>query len=208
MTTGSVQHWLNVSSYENYNNNGSSEGTISKNATTTINGTTEGSSTPQLWDLRWFALLSGPLLFGTIILPLITGPTIRYFCQSYVKLRVYWRLGFVLLATVHLATCLMLNLNEQLAAGSSIYFELSSMPLIIIIIYEQIVTLRLRKSRRIWIRVSLVVPWLCLVIDFITNFYASFVPIPLGFVVWVAFIVVRMILSRRKGVAKNSTASE
>ena len=83
ITSGSVNHWLNIASYNN--------------DTTTINGTTQGNSNPQLWDLRWFALLSGPLLFGTIILPLITGPTIRYLCQLHVKLRVYRSVAIFLL---------------------------------------------------------------------------------------------------------------
>ncbi|KAM0796937.1 hypothetical protein BDR22DRAFT_824663 [Usnea florida] len=151
VTPGSVPHWLNVSFYDNYNNsNGSSDSAISNNATTTINGSTQGNSTPQLWDLRWFALLSGPLLFGTIILPLITGPTIRYLCQSYVKLRVYWRLAFVLLATVSLVTSLILNLDDQYTG-------------------------------------------------FLTD-----LPIPFGFAVWVAFIVLRMISSRREGLLENA----
>lgn len=50
----------------------------------------EDSSNPHVWDLRWFPILSAPLLFGTIILPLMTGPIIRSVCQTYVKLRIYW----------------------------------------------------------------------------------------------------------------------
>ena len=209
LTPGSVPHWLNVSFYDNYNNsNGSSDSTISNNATTTMNGTTQGNSTPQLWDLRWFALLSGPLLFGTIILPLITGPTIRYLCQSYVKLRVYWRLGFVLLATVSLVTCLILNLNDQGDAGSWIS-SASNVMLQIIIVHQTVSSWRLRKSRRIWfLRVSLVVSCLCLAINIATEDYIGDLPIPLGFTAWVAYIVVRMIFSRREGVTKHSTASE
>ncbi|KAI4222184.1 MAG: hypothetical protein L6R36_006330, partial [Xanthoria steineri] len=45
---------------------------------------------PQVWDLRWFLILSAPLLFGTIILPLATGPIIRSICHSYVRLGIYW----------------------------------------------------------------------------------------------------------------------
>ena len=209
VTPGSVPHWLNVSFYDNDNNrNGSSDSAISNNTTTTINGTTQGNSTPQLWDLRWFALLSGPLLFGTIILPLITGPTIRYLCQSYVKLRVYWRLGFVLLATVSLVSSLIFNLNDhyQSRAGNLIW-PVSDIYLSIMISYQSISAWRLRKGRRTWyLRVSLVVSCLCFVINLVITFYGD-LPIPLGFAVWVAFIVLRMILSRREGVSRNSTAS-
>ena len=205
MTSGSVQHWLNTLSY---NNNSSSDSATSSNATTTINGTNQGNSTPQLWDLRWFPLLSGPLLFGTIILPLITGPIIRYLCQSYVKLRVYWRLAFVLLATVYLVTSLILNLDDQYegSAGHWIWF-LSDILLPVIVSYQFISAWRLRKGRRTWfLRVSLVVSCLCFVINMVTTFSTD-LPIPLGFAVWVAFIVVRMISSRREGIARKSTAS-
>ena len=208
---GSVPHWLNISYYDNYNNNssnGSSDSTISNNATTNINGSTQGNSTPQLWDLRWFALLSGPLLFGTIILPLITGPTIRYLCQSYVKLRVYWRLGFVLLATVSLITCLVLNLINPEGVGYWI-FVVAYITTPTVVIYQTISAWSLRKSRRIWFfRLSLVVSWLCFLINWGVDFTTSEVPIPLGLTAWVAFIVVRMIFSRRERVAKHSIASE
>ena len=100
VTAGSVKHWLNFTSYEDTISNSSNVGTSSNNATITTNETDQGSPNLQLWDLRWFAFLSGPLLFGTILLPLITGPTIRYLCQSYVRLRVYWRLGFVVLVLI------------------------------------------------------------------------------------------------------------
>lgn len=93
ITEGSADNWLHVRSNNNKINSGSNSTTSSNND--------QGSPNPQVWDLRWFALLSGPLLFGTIILPLITGPAIRYLCQSYVTLRVYWRLGFVFLAVTN-----------------------------------------------------------------------------------------------------------
>ena len=123
VTEGSVKHWLNVASYDENNSNGSSGSAGSNNATTNANETDQDHLNPQLWDLRWFALLSGPLLFGTIIIPLITGPTIQYLCQSYVTLRVYWRLGVVLLAIAYLITVLVLKFNstsDGLLAGTGL----------------------------------------------------------------------------------------
>ncbi|KAL9631542.1 MAG: hypothetical protein Q9204_004186, partial [Flavoplaca sp. TL-2023a] len=70
----SAPSWLSSRSYDQPSNNSSSE----------------DSSSPHVWDLRWFPILSAPLLFGTIILPLMTGQIVRSVCQTYVKLRIYW----------------------------------------------------------------------------------------------------------------------
>lgn len=80
----SASTWLsstahNQSSNSSISTDGSKSGVIS-----------EDDPSPQVWDLRWFAILSAPLLFGTIILPLATGPVIRSICHSYVRLRIYW----------------------------------------------------------------------------------------------------------------------
>lgn len=64
--------WLNLTSYNHPSSN-------------------RDSPTTQVWDIRWFAILSAPLLFVTIILPLFIGPVLRSVCHSYVKLWPYWR---------------------------------------------------------------------------------------------------------------------
>ena len=92
-----MQNWLNITSYGS-NNNNNVNNSMSNNTSSTANDTNQ--ATQQLWDMRWFGLLSGPLLFGTIILPLIIGPTIRVICQAYFKLQVFWRLVSLLLATI------------------------------------------------------------------------------------------------------------
>lgn len=83
----SASAWLNITAYNQHNSKNDSTGS------TEAGVTSEDSPSPQVWDLRWFAILSGPLLFGTIILPLSTGPAIRYVCRSYLRHRFYWRLG-------------------------------------------------------------------------------------------------------------------
>ncbi|KAL2046149.1 hypothetical protein N7G274_001596 [Stereocaulon virgatum] len=50
-----------------------------------------GNSNPQLWDMKWFTVLSVPLLFGTIIVPIITGPVLRWLFSVYTKLKPFRR---------------------------------------------------------------------------------------------------------------------
>lgn len=88
----SASNWLRSTASDPFGNNSSSNSTDS----------TEDSASPHVWDLRWFAVLSAPLLFGTIILPLATGPLIRGLCHSFVGLRMYWIVAIrvVMLLTV------------------------------------------------------------------------------------------------------------
>ena len=62
---------------------------------------------PQVWDLRWFGILSGPLLFVTIILPLIIGPTIRCLLKSYIRSRRTW--NTFLIITLLMSSILLLK---------------------------------------------------------------------------------------------------
>ena len=50
----------------------------------------------RLWNMRWFAYLAAPLLFATIILPILAGPIFRQILQWYDKLRKFWLVGFVI----------------------------------------------------------------------------------------------------------------
>ncbi len=135
ITEGSADNWLHVRSNNNKTNSGSNSTTSSNND--------QGSLNPQVWDLRWFALLSGPLLFGTIILPLITGPSIRYLCQSYVTLRVYWRLGFVFLAV----TYLILFYSVEFSAVDFILVLMCNSALTCFVCYQVFIAWRFKKRR-------------------------------------------------------------
>ena len=46
--------------------------------------------------MRWFAYLAAPLLFVTIILPIVAGPIFRQLLQWYIRFRNFWRFGFVI----------------------------------------------------------------------------------------------------------------
>ena len=94
----SVQKWLIVK----YQNNHTVGNTTISNVTHSVIGSTEQRESDQIiWDIRWFGLLSAPLLFVTIILPLILGPSVRKVCHNYVRLRVYWRVGLITLFAVY-----------------------------------------------------------------------------------------------------------
>ena len=205
ITEGSVKHWLNVASYQNNNNsNGSNGSTSSNNATTTTDEIDQGNSSPQLWDLRWFALLSGPLLFGTIILPLITGPIIRYLCQSYVKLRVYWRLGFSLVAIAYLITTI---LSYFVAGGglTQIAFDSACLGFIL---YQILRTWWGKRRPRIWLlRGTLFLSLSFLAVDLYSGFggfrFLPFSLIPFGVFGWLAFLASLIIQYHRGGVATS-----
>ena len=61
----------------------------------------QSAPTQRFWDMRWFAILSAPLLLGTILLPLLVGPVVRWTFRRYVKLGVFWRLIFVLIGLAY-----------------------------------------------------------------------------------------------------------
>jgi hypothetical protein len=47
--------------------------------------------------MKWFTILSVPLLFGTIIVPIITGPVLRWLFSVYTKLKPFWRVIVIVL---------------------------------------------------------------------------------------------------------------
>ena len=73
---------------------------------------TENDPTQRLWDLRWFAILSVPLVFATIILPLVIGPSIRWFLQTFLTVRKFWRFSILPIVPAYLA-CYYKFLNNH-----------------------------------------------------------------------------------------------
>lgn len=205
ITEGSARDWLSVTSYNinNNSNSSSNSGTTNSNNSITANDSNLGSPSPQIWDLRWFALLSGPLLFGTIILPLITGPAIRYLCQSYVALRVYWRLGFALLAIAYLILFYGLAYStrddNQLAAASlSIICDST---LTVFVLYQLFNAWRFKRRRRVWCSCGFMV-MLVWLLDF-NVIPSGGVPISFGVLGWIGMLLVLVFLYRREGLVKR-----
>lgn len=147
----------------------------------------QSTSNPQLWDLRWFALLSGPLLFGTVILPLVTGPAIRYLCESYVTLRVYWRLGFSLLAIAYFFLFYLLDI--------SLYLNIiCDTTLVSFVSYQVLSAWRFKRGRCVWTLYAFLAP-LVLILD-VTPVFGFYFPIPVGFVCWMGVLLVSLITYR------------
>ena len=189
ITELSADNWLHVRSINNEAKNGSNSTTSSNND--------QSSPNPQVWDLRWFALLSGPLLFGTIILPLITGPAIRYVCQSYVTLRVYWRLGFVFLAVTYLTlfyNTVTLKMYIMLTGTCDI-------ALLVFVWYQVFIAWRFKKLRWVWTccLVLVLVVWL---LDYGVSHTGKLI-VPFGFCGWILILLVLLFTYRREAIAKG-----
>lgn len=73
-------------------------------------GSSQGTPNPQLWKMSAFGILSGPLLFVTIILPIIMGPTIRWLFQTYLRLKRLWRFALALVLVAIIVGSGLLNI--------------------------------------------------------------------------------------------------
>lgn len=74
-------------------NSSNSSSTISQSNDTQPNSD-DNSPTQRLWDIRWFPILAAPLLLSTIILPLVAGPSMRWFAQFLFRFQ--FQFGFLL----------------------------------------------------------------------------------------------------------------
>ena len=79
------------------------------------------NTNPQLWDMKWFAILSIPLLFVTIIVPIITGPVLHWLFGAYAKLKPFRRVIVVMLVFLILPTTFpwfgLINDRAQMAVS-------------------------------------------------------------------------------------------
>lgn len=58
----------------------------------------DNSPTQRLWDIRWFPILAAPLLISTIIIPLVAGPSMRWFAQFLLRFQIHF--GFLVFSCV------------------------------------------------------------------------------------------------------------
>ena len=154
------------------------------------NGTQSNSSLPdsgggdpeqRLWDLRWFGILSAPLLFVTIILPLVAGPCIRSSLQTYRKFRKFWRFSIVALIALYLI----------------IYYTAGKYPLVkYILVYTLDTSACLIGMTRLWYRFSikelkmrwqlfLIFAFGCFVVDALVT-----EPVFMGAFAWLALLII------------------
>lgn len=186
ITEDSAKRWLKVKSYNANSGSGSNDN--------------QGTSSPQVWDLRWFALLSGPLLFGTIILPLITGQAIQYLCRSYVTLRVYWRLGIILLAIAYPILFYSLTYSNSDWSGTAftMLVPVCDTTMSLYVGNRMFFAWRFKRRRRFWIFCSLLH---ILVVSL--DFFLHYVFQPFGYFGWIVMLLIELALDRREGIQKK-----
>lgn len=137
----------------------------STNSSSASTSSSQGSPNPQLWNMTAFGILSGPLLFVTIILPVIMGPMTRWLFQSYIKLKRFWRLVYVLVGVASIVSYYI---------ERNVYLPyVFDVPLVFIAV-NRLVEAFLRKWRkRYWIFFSLVVTC-CTLVDTLFLVYFPF----------------------------------
>ena len=201
ITEGSANNWLNVASYNNNTNNTNTNGNI------TSSNNNQSIPSPQLWDLRWFALLSGPLLFGTIIIPLITGPAIRYLCRSYVTLRVYWRFGFVLLAIAYpvlFHSLASVRKDDERVGGTmpqAVLECINVVSLTLFVLYQVSSAFWLKRRRWLWNFGAFLVT-MVQVLGFLLIRSGKYIG-PYGYFGWIVILIILHIGYRREAIAKR-----
>lgn len=171
-------------------------------------GDTQTNANPRTWDIKWFAILAGPLLFGTIILPLVTGPALRWLFQSYIKLRAFWRLGFVLFGVIYLILYYTL-ITKTYNYGATVLTAICDGSLEIIAFYKYLAALR-QKQRRVTWGLFWVLSSLLLCLDFapiffyensVSGIYAQYVL--WGAFGWVALFAILLVIYSREWAANR-----
>lgn len=153
----------------------------SQSSNVTYNTTlTAPSPGPKLWDMKTFAYLAGPLLFGTIIMSLITGTLLRHVVKGYIHLMPWSNLAFAILSLLGL---ICLNTLQSYLAGAFMY----SLDAIIIAaaVYQTYRAFLKKVRRRLW-SIRLIVVLACFVIEW---FVRGFPTLLIGYAAWAFFVV-------------------
>ncbi len=140
--------------------NGSQPNSTQSNSTQP--GGSESDSTQRLWDLRWFGILSAPLLFATILLPLIFGPSIRWLLQTYLQLRRFWRFSIVPVVVVYYI-CYYIYLNDHRIVNEILY-RISDYSVLSIGLIRCMIALVKGEKRKRW-SLFVVFTTICAVVD-------------------------------------------
>lgn len=157
----------------------------STHSNSTQSNSSADDATQRLWDLRWFAILSVPLLFATIILPLIAGPLVRWLLQTYLRFRKFWRFALPVTVVVYIICYYVLSEGEGGVVIGLVLFSICDVSVILI---GGVRALRTRgtKGKRVrwWMFVTFSIG--CLAADAVRVYNDVFRPDPflLGFVAW------------------------
>lgn len=152
----------------------------STHSNSTQSNSSAGDATQRLWDLRWFPILSVPLLFATIILPLIAGPLVRWLLQTYLRFRKFWRFALPVTVVVYLICYYSL---VEVEGGEVIRLVLFSICDVSVILIGGVRALRTRGTKgervRWWTFVTFSIG--CLAADAVIMYQEPFL---MGFVAW------------------------
>lgn len=113
----------------------------------------QDAPTQRLWDMRWFAVLSAPLLLGTILLPLLAGPVVRWTFQKYDKLGIFWRVIFMLIPTVYLILYYVVTYDNDSSASYVLSWPLTIVCdslLAAFTLYHGYIAFRLEERGALW----------------------------------------------------------
>ena len=155
----------------------------SPNATynTTIPAPSPG---PRLWDMNMFVYLAVPLLFGTIVMPLISGTLLRFIVKIYTHLIPWYDVACAVLWPLWL-----------------FYWEVKFLPgpvrrsvdaLVVAVVIYQTYRAFLKKVRRTLFSAFSIVIVVCFILDL---FLTLSVPLA-GTVAWTIFLVASLRKSR------------
>ena len=136
---------------------------------------------PKLWDMKTFAYLTVPLLFGTIIMPLISGILLRYVVKGYIHLMPWSILAFALLWLLGL---ICLNTLQDFLPGTLRYcLDAIIIAVVIYLTYRAF----LKKVRRSLYSFLLGAVLACFVLEW---FVRGFPTLLSGYVAWASFVAV------------------
>ena len=186
ISESSIGNWTNLTSYNERNDVASGD---------------QNSPNAYVWDLKWFALLAAPLLFGTIILPILLGPSIRFAFQTFLKLRPYWGYGSLLIAVVYLGFWLGLFFSP-VEFGATFLNAITSVFLLLFVGFRAWRTWRLKRRYSRWLLYALFVILVILVDSMPALYASSYVPLPFLDAVFI-FVLELLRYRRRKAAARK-----
>lgn len=157
-----------------------SNSTSSPTPNVTYNTTSPAPSPgPRLWDMKMFGYLAAPLLFGTIVMPLISGKLLRSVVKTYTYLMPWYHLACAVIWFL----CLIYYDASQnfVAVAFKICFNATA---VAVVTYQTCRAFRKQVRRTLYsfLLAGIVV---CFILDWLVR-----MPIPLaGTAAWILFAV-------------------
>ena len=123
---------------------------------------------PRLWDMKMFGYLAAPLLFGTIVMPLISGSLLPFVIKTHTQLTPWYHVVF---AVLWLLGLISYDASQHLDTG--IFRICFDSPVVALVIYQTYDAFR-KKVRRTLYSLFLVVIAGCFILDWVV-----WIPVPI-----------------------------